>query len=358
MNQNQFNDRSLYDASRFGADQTSAGPGVAVILFIIGAVIFFIVLACFAARPRNTNICFLNMVQFCYEWCFCRLDCASKLNPNDAIMRYIEEPPLDTNEFIDHVLANEYIKSILNSFAHELPEYFLSILPSGSLREGFGKILPSTSVLASDFDIMLIPDAALVGHSNKTYSGNEKPLFSIVESKEIEEGFLWLRLESEYMLQWKELCIRRQTEGEGYSYLASHKVHDLISKTFYSSEMIAHAIKRMTGSKKAAKVHVERNGPAFTLKVVTRRLKTCGMKCCKNLWKCCERERDDVIFYCDFTFSLHCPQWPEKSSKSFSVASYVVLLWAIAKFKFFGKDAYLTITDRVPLVMMGEKGIF
>ena len=330
MKLNQFNGTSFHKSS---TSYTSSGdvasslgiylPGiegdVELILFIVAMALIVLILLCLAGRPRNTSICFLNMVQFCYEWCCCRLDCASKLNPNEAIMRYIEEPPLDTNEFIDHVLSNEYIKSILNSFALELPEYFLSILPSGSLREGFGKILPSTSVLASDFDIMLIPDAALVGHSTKTYSGNEKPLFATVESTEIEEGFLWLRLENEYMLQWKELCIRRQTEGEGYSYLSSHKVHDLISKTFHNSEIIIQVIKRMTGSKSGAKVHIERNGPALTLKVVTKSVKTCGMKCCKNLWKCCERERDDVIFYCDFTFSLYCPQWPEKSSKSFSV---------------------------------------
>ena len=326
MKLNQFSDNNFYQSYSGG---TSSYDGrisllgvrgdVEVGLVIAGLAILAFILLCLTGRPRNTSICFLNVVQFCYEWCCCRLDCASKLDPNDAIMRYIEEPPLDTNEFIDHVLSNEYIKSILNSFALDLPEYFLSILPSGSLREGFGRILPSTSVLASDFDIMLIPDAALVGHSTKTYVGQERPLFATVESMEIEDGFLWLRLENEYMLQWKDLCIRRQTEGKGYSYLSSHKVHDLIEKTFSNSETILNAIKRMTGSRKGAKLYIERNGPALTLKLVAKSVKTCGMKCCKNLWKCCDRERDDIIFYCDFTFSLYCPQWPEKSSKSFGI---------------------------------------
>ena len=324
MKLNQINDASSYQSyssstSNYDGEMSllSIKGDFQVSLLIAGFAILALISLCLAGRPRNTSICFLNMLQFCYEWCCCRLDCASKLNPNEAIMRYIEEPPLDTNEFIGHVLSNEYIKSILNSFALELPEYFLSILPAGSLREGFGRILPSTSVLASDFDIMLIPDAALVGHSAKTYVGQERPLFATVESEEIEDGFLWLRLENEYMLQWKDLCIRRQTEGEGYSYLSSHKVHDLIEKTFSKSEKILYAIKRMTGSSKGAQVYIERNGPALTLKVVTKSVKTCGMKCCNKLCNCCDRERDDIMFYCDFTFSLYCPQWPDKSSKSF-----------------------------------------
>ena len=44
-------------------------------------------------------------------------------------LKLIKEPPLDTNEFIEHVLSNEYIKSIMTSFALELPEYFMSIFP-------------------------------------------------------------------------------------------------------------------------------------------------------------------------------------------------------------------------------------
>ena len=280
--------------------------GFIILLVLIGLAVLLLV--CFASRPRNTSICFLNVVQFCYEWCCCRLDCASKLNPNEAIMRYTEEPPLDKNLFIDHVLSDEYIKSILNSFALELPEYFLSILPSGSLREGFGKILPSTSVLASDFDIMLIPDAALAGDPSQVYVGNEKPLFATVETREIEEGFLWLRLENEYMKQWKNLCIRRQTEGRGCSYLSSHKVHDMIRKTFLISDWLLLTNKKVIGSKHEGEIYLEQSGPALTVKVVTKSMKACGMKCC-------EKERDDIIFYCDFTFSLYCPQWPDKSSK-------------------------------------------
>ena len=109
------------------------------------------------------------------------------------------------------------------------------------------------------------------------------------------------------MLQWKGLCIRKQLEGEVYSYLSNHKVNDLFERPFLNNEKISHSIKRITGSKKEAKINIERNGPALKLKVVTRSVTKCGMKCCKNLWKLCEQDRDDVI----------CPQWLEKSSKSF-----------------------------------------
>lgn len=180
--------------------------------FVLGALVLisFIVFCC---KPRNCTICWMNIVRFCYEWSCFRLDCASKLNPNVAILRYEEDPPLEREQFIQEVISNNYIKSILNTFAILLPEYFLSILPSGSLREGFGKILPSTAVLASDFDVMLVPDAAMAGEEDGLFADNEKPLFAVVESTEISPGFVWLRLENEYLLQWEKLCIRRHTKG-------------------------------------------------------------------------------------------------------------------------------------------------
>ena len=216
--------------------------------------------------PKHTNICFMNMLQCFYKRCFFRLDCSSTLSSNEAIMRYIEEPPLDAEKFTNQVTSNTYIKWIVNSFARKLPEYFLSILPTGSLREGFGKILPSTSVLASDFDIMLIPEAVLVGHSNKTYDGDESPLFATVESKEIEEGFLWLRLENEYISQWKDLCIRRQTIGKGYSYLSSFKVHDLISNAFSSKACLTVVASANNENRTDLDVEVKQNGPALNSK--------------------------------------------------------------------------------------------
>ena len=318
MKLNQIQNITGHQSSPFLSSNTSddTASSSTQTWIIIGVIAVVLIMLFFLIKPRNTNIFCMNLLHCFYRRCCFRLDCASKLNSNEAIMRYIEEPPLEPQDFIDQVTSNKYIKCILNSFARKLPEYFLSILPSGSLREGLGKILPSTSVLASDFDIMLVPDAALVGHSNKTYDGDESPLFATVESKEIEEGFLWLRLENEYMLQWKDLCIRRQTEGEGYSYLSSHKVHDLIEKTFNTNAWLPVAANSIIENGTNVKVDVKQNGPALTIKVTGKGLQACGMKCCRSLWKCCEKNQDEIIFYCDLTFSFHCPEWPDVSSKS------------------------------------------
>ena len=109
---------------------------------------------------------------------------------------------------IREVKSNDYIKSILNSFAILLPEYFLSILPTGSLSEGSGKLLPSTSVLASDFDLMVVPHAVMVGEDGVEYAGNERPVFAAIEQDEIDAGFVWLRSDNGFTtirLHFREL---------------------------------------------------------------------------------------------------------------------------------------------------------
>ena len=53
--------------------------------------------------------------------------------------------------------------AIMEEFHTKLPDFFFTFFPSGSLREGYTKMLPSTSIVASDCDIMLVPDAISVG---------------------------------------------------------------------------------------------------------------------------------------------------------------------------------------------------
>lgn len=93
--------------------------------------------------------------------------------------------------------------------------------------------------------------------------------------------------------------------------MSSHKVHEMIRKTFEASQDLIRTNKMVLGKSEAAKIVVEQNGPALTIKIVMKTFQTCGMKC--KCCSCCERERDDIIFYCDFTFALHCPHWPKKS---------------------------------------------
>lgn len=58
---------------------------------------------------------------------------------------------------------NRFMISILDGLYKTFPEFFFTYLPTGSLREGFGKLVPSTSILATDYDIMLVPDSVTVG---------------------------------------------------------------------------------------------------------------------------------------------------------------------------------------------------
>ena len=53
--------------------------------------------------------------------------------------------------------------AIMEELHTKLPDFFFTFFPSGSLREGYVKMLPSTSIVASDYDIMLVPDAISVG---------------------------------------------------------------------------------------------------------------------------------------------------------------------------------------------------
>ena len=53
--------------------------------------------------------------------------------------------------------------AIMEELHTKLPDFFFTFFPSGSLREGYAKMLPSTSIVASEYDIMLVPDAISVG---------------------------------------------------------------------------------------------------------------------------------------------------------------------------------------------------
>ena len=50
-------------------------------------------------------------------------------------------------------------------FNEQNANFFFKILPSGSLRKGYGKPLPSTSILGTDYDLTLVPDGIKVAES-------------------------------------------------------------------------------------------------------------------------------------------------------------------------------------------------
>ena len=53
--------------------------------------------------------------------------------------------------------------SILEAIDQQLPGLFFHYFPTGSLAEGLGKCLPISSVLATDYDLMLVPSQITVG---------------------------------------------------------------------------------------------------------------------------------------------------------------------------------------------------
>ena len=132
-------------------------------------VVFIMLFPC--GQPKKCAVCMLTFTKDCYDCCCCQLDCVSRLSPDEAILRYEEDPPPKKEVVLKEITHNPFIFTITTLFALDLPEYFLSILPTGSLREGFGKTLPSTAALASDFDVMLIPDAALAGEEGGDVQG-------------------------------------------------------------------------------------------------------------------------------------------------------------------------------------------
>lgn len=102
---------------------------------------------------------------------------------------------------------------ILVGFLNEsLPKFYFKVLPSGSVREGFGKPFPSTSILATDYDLMLVPDGIYVYDDEK--KANRFPA-AFVAVNDLEQnpstptGFLWLRLKEKKLKEWKSLCYER-----------------------------------------------------------------------------------------------------------------------------------------------------
>ena len=69
--------------------------------------------------------------------------------------------------------------SILETLYTSYPDFFFTYIPTGSLREGFGKTLPSTSVLATDHDIMLVPDGVTIGTVQIWFFENSLPVYSL-----------------------------------------------------------------------------------------------------------------------------------------------------------------------------------
>ena len=234
------------------------------ILFSIFAIIAYHV--CVISMSSTTYFC-MRILKGIYNCCCFRPDCVSNLDLEQAISRHSEHDiPLDKEDFIKEFIRNPGLVTILNQINREKPDYFFSVLPTGSLREGFGRRVPSTSPLASDYDLMIIPDSVLAGEMHTEYAGGETPVFIVTETEEIKPGYMWLRLNNPFLKQWEKLCIRRQTHGEGCSYLSTFKMQQMLRRTLTPSvaDKVERQFQGVTGQYKYS---IEQNGPAMTIKI-------------------------------------------------------------------------------------------
>ena len=167
---------------------------------------------------------YLHSYMACFiQWGCCDLRFAQNLTTTQAITRYVEGPKKTWEDLLNDIEKNKYLTAIIEYLSQSKPKFYFRILPSGSIREGFGYALPSTSVLASDYDLMLVPDGIFVydqfteceereGRFPASFTAVDDP----EQNPERPKGFLWLKLENENSIKvWKELCYERMTKEGG-----------------------------------------------------------------------------------------------------------------------------------------------
>ena len=144
------------------------------------------------------------------------------LSVKEVVSRYNEQKLITANELHEKLKENEYLNLILNILNGQNSRFFFKILLSGSLPEGYGKPLPSTPVLGSDYDLMLIPDGVEViegSQMNMDTSGRVAPLFEAIsdpnQNPETLNGYVWLKLLDPGLENWKNLRFDRITPNGG-----------------------------------------------------------------------------------------------------------------------------------------------
>ena len=174
-------------------------------------------------QPANTLFTVLNCIlSCCFHMSPISLTFTKCLSIRDAVLRYSEQKPICANELYEQLKEDRFLDLILNLLNGRNSSFFFKILPSGSLREGYGKPLPSTSILGSDYDLMLIPDGIEVVESSQidtTSSGCVAPLFEAIsdpnQNPETPSGYVWLKLRDHALKNWKNLCFDRITPHGG-----------------------------------------------------------------------------------------------------------------------------------------------
>lgn len=152
-------------------------------------------------------------------YCPCTFNFTKSVTLSEAIRRYHEYPPESTEELTKNLRENIYIHFILTYINTQLPKFYFKILPSGSLRERFGSKLPSTSILATDYDLMLVPDGIYVYDKETKHERDFPAAFTAIdnpnENPKTPQGFLWLLLQQHSLTEWNLLCYERLMQNGG-----------------------------------------------------------------------------------------------------------------------------------------------
>lgn len=285
-----------------------AKPLFVCLVFFIApplAILWFLCDGCCSLTGRNR---FMKYLKACYFSCCCRFDCISNMSLYDAILRYEEDSTLKPKQLIDTIVHNKLMIAIMEELSIQLPDFFFTFFPSGSLRERYGKMLPSTSMLATDYDIMLIPDAISVAKS-----GNESRKEAFIAEKsqqEHEKGFLWLNLNETFLTQWEKFCLRRFLNEKGCSMLSSSKIVQALKEIIMKSDQIKTvAANYFLHRASDISVTLEQEGPACTVKVQVLKRDQNG---------CYNTVHHRMLFHADFTLALHCCFWPDEALGFFS----------------------------------------
>ena len=214
-------------------------------------------------HPANCLFKSFNRILSCF-FHYSPIGChyLNSLSVNEAISRYAESEPIKFDELIKRLKENKFLDLVLHVLNGQNANFFFKVLPSGSLRERYGKLLPSTSILGTDYDLMLIPDGIEVAESlqlnnqevginiqttikdattieiepgsknipgrqterlerTRRTRGDIAPLFQAVsdpnQNPETPTGYVWLKLLNTSMKSWNSLCFDRLTAIGGMS---------------------------------------------------------------------------------------------------------------------------------------------
>ena len=208
-------------------------------------------------HPANCLFRTFNRILSCF-FHYSPIGChySNSLSVNEAISRYAETEPIKFDDLIKRLKENKFLDLVLHLLNGQNANLFFKVLPSGSLRERYGKLLPSTSILGTDYDLMLIPDGIEVAESLQLNNqevavniqtiiedatiietepgrqienldstrgprGDITPLFEAVsdpnQNPETPTGYVWLKLLNTSMKSWNSLCFDRLTAVGGMS---------------------------------------------------------------------------------------------------------------------------------------------